>query len=79
MENALTGIAIGAAACGKRPVIVHARADFMFLSLDMLFNMAAKWSYMFAGRAGRLPLLVRAVIGRGWGQGATHSQSPHAW
>lgn len=75
MENALMGIAIGAAAMGKRPVIVHPRADFMFLAYDQLINLAAKWSYMFGGNAGNCPVVVRAVIGRGWGQGATHSQS----
>jgi acetoin:2,6-dichlorophenolindophenol oxidoreductase subunit beta len=75
MENSLMGIAIGAAAVGKRPVIVHPRADFMFLAYDQLINMAAKWNYMFGGNAGYCPVVVRAVIGRGWGQGATHSQS----
>ncbi len=75
MENALTGIAIGAAAMGKRPVIVHPRNDFMFLAFDQLINLAAKWKYMYGGRAGSVPVVVRAVIGRGWGQGATHSQS----
>lgn len=75
MENALTGIAIGAAAMGKRPFLVHPRNDFMFLSYDPMINLAAKWRYMFGGNAGRMPLAVRAVIGRGWGQGATHSQS----
>ncbi|MFI4987727.1 MAG: alpha-ketoacid dehydrogenase subunit beta [Alphaproteobacteria bacterium] len=77
MENALTGIAIGAAAVGKRPMIVHARNDFMFLAFDQMINLAAKWRYMFGGRAGAMPLVVRAVVGRGWGQGATHSQSLH--
>jgi acetoin:2,6-dichlorophenolindophenol oxidoreductase subunit beta len=77
MENALTGIVIGAAAVGKRPVIVHARNDFLFLAFDNLINLAAKWRYMFNGRAGNMPLVVRAVVGRGWGQGATHSQSTH--
>ncbi len=78
MENALTGIAIGAAAVGKRPVIYHPRNDFMFLALDQMINLAAKWKYMYAGNAGNMPLVVRAVVGRGWGQGATHSQSLHS-
>ncbi len=78
MENALTGIAIGAAAMGKRPVIVHPRNDFMFLAFDNLLNLAAKWRYMFAGNVGNVPIVVRAVIGKGWGQGATHSQSLQA-
>jgi len=78
MENALTGIAVGAAAMGKRPVVVHPRNDFMFLAFDNLINLAAKWRYMFDGRAGDVPIVVRAVIGKGWGQGATHSQSLQA-
>jgi pyruvate/2-oxoglutarate/acetoin dehydrogenase E1 component len=78
MENALTGIVIGAAAMGKRPVLVHARNDFVFLAFDNLINLAAKWRYMFNGQAGDMPLVVRVVVGKGWGQGATHSQSTHA-
>ena len=73
-ENALTGIAIGAAAVGKRPVIVHHRNDFMFLAFDQMINLAAKWKYMFGGGSSA-PIVVRAIIGKGWGQGATHSQS----
>ena len=73
-ENAMTGIAIGAAAVGKRPLIVHPRNDFMFLCMDQLFNLAAKWRYMFGGRGG-VPVVFRGIVGRGWGQGATHSQS----
>ena len=78
MENALTGIAIGAAAVGKRPIIVHPRNDFMFLAFDNLLNLACKWRYMYGGNNGIAPIVVRAVVGRGWGQGATHSQSTHA-
>jgi acetoin:2,6-dichlorophenolindophenol oxidoreductase subunit beta len=74
-ENAMTGFAIGAAAVGKRPVIVHARNDFMFLALDQMINLAAKWAYMYGGNAGHVPIVVRGIIGKGWGQGATHSQS----
>ena len=78
MENALTGILIGAAAVGKRPIIVHPRVDFMFLSFDMLLQLSAKWRYMYGGNGGMAPIVIRAIIGRGWGQGATHSQSPQA-
>src|SRR5262245_6508390 len=78
MENALTGIAVGAAAVGKRPIIVHPRNDFMFLAFDNLLNLATKWNYMYGGKNGHAPIVVRAIVGRGWGQGATHSQSTHA-
>jgi acetoin:2,6-dichlorophenolindophenol oxidoreductase subunit beta len=73
-ENALTGIAIGAALVGKRPILVHARNDFMFLTLDQMINCAAKWKYMYAGKSS-VPFVVRGIIGKGWGQGPTHSQS----
>src|SRR5262249_18923908 len=73
-ENAFAGITIGAAAVGKRPLVVHPRNDFMFLATDQLINLAAKWRYMF-GNQGGVPVVTRAIVGRGWRQGATHAQS----
>lgn len=73
-EAAMTGVAIGAGAAGLRPVHVHIRCDFLYLAMDQLLNLAAKWRYMFGGK-GNVPIVVRAVIGRSWGQGAQHSQS----
>lgn len=73
-ETALTGIAVGAAQAGLRPVYFHNRPDFLYLALDQLANHAAKWSYMFAGQV-PVPLVVWACIGRGWGPGAQHSQA----
>lgn len=76
-ENGLTGACIGAALCGLRPVMVHQRIDFALLALDQLANNAAKWHYMFDGKAS-VPLVVRMIVGRGWGQGPQHSQSLQA-
>jgi pyruvate dehydrogenase E1 component beta subunit len=76
-ENALTGIAVGAALSGMRPVMVHARNDFLLLTMDQIVNHAAKWRYMSGGGLG-VPLTIRAIIGRGWGQAAQHSQSLQA-
>src|SRR5712691_4004175 len=76
-ENAITGIAAGAALAGMRPVMVHARNDFLLLTMDQLVNNAAKWRYMSGGGL-RVPMTVRAIIGRGWGQAAQHSQSLQA-
>ena len=73
-EAAMTGVAIGAALAGMRPIHIHIRADFLYLAMDQLLNMAAKWRYMFGGTMS-VPLVVRAVVGRSWGQGAQHSQS----
>lgn len=75
-ENALTGIAVGAALTGMRPVYFHNRPDFLLLAMDQIVNHASKYSYMFAGRL-KVPLIIVAVIGRGWGSGAQHSQSLH--
>jgi pyruvate dehydrogenase E1 component beta subunit len=72
-ENTLTGIAIGSSLAGLRPVLVHMRTDFLLMSMDQLANHAAKWKYMFAA-ATPLPMVVRAVIGGGWGSAAQHSQ-----
>lgn len=77
-ENAMTGIAIGAALNGLRPVMVHQRLDFFLLAMDQLVNSAAKWHFMFGG-SGRVPICIRLIIGRGWGQGPTHSQNLQAW
>lgn len=76
-EAALTGIAIGAAAAGMRPIFVHMRVDFIPLSMDQIINHAAKWHYMFGG-AVSVPLTIRSIIGRGWGSAAQHSQSLQA-
>lgn len=77
-ENAMTGIGIGAALYGLRPVMTHQRLDFALLSMDQLVNNAAKWRFMFGGRRG-VPLTVRMILGRGWGQGPTHSQNLQAF
>ena len=78
MENAFAGIAVGAAAMGKRPVYVYPRADFMFLSFDNLLNLACKWRYMFGGKA-KVPMVLRAPAGSGTGAAGQHSSSMEAW
>lgn len=77
-ENAMTGVAIGAALTGYRSVMVHQRLDFFLLAMDQLVNSAAKWHYMFGGQSS-VPIVIRLIIGRGWGQGPTHSQSLQSW
>jgi len=77
-ENGMLGIGIGAAITGLRPVMVSQRLDFFLLAMDQLVNNAAKWHYTFGGQAS-VPLTIRLILGRGWGQGPTHSQSLQAW
>lgn len=76
-ENAVTGLAIGAALAGMRPIVFHPRMDFMLLAMDPIVNQAANWSYMFGGGIGA-PMVIRAVINRGGEQGAQHSQALHS-
>jgi pyruvate dehydrogenase E1 component beta subunit len=76
-ENAVTGMALGLAMQGFRPVMMHQRADFSFISAEQIINQIAKTSYM-SGDIYKIPLVIRMIVGRGWGQGPTHAQSPHA-
>jgi pyruvate/2-oxoglutarate/acetoin dehydrogenase E1 component len=76
-EDAMTGVAIGAAIAGFRPIHVHIRMDFMLLCMNQLVNMAAKSHYMYNGQV-KVPLVVRTMIGRSWGQGGQHSQALHS-
>lgn len=77
-ENAMTGVALGSALVGMRPIITHQRVDFALVAMEQMVNQAAKWHYMFGGKA-QVPMVVRMIIGRGWGQGPQHSQSLQAW
>ena len=77
-ENAMTGVGIGAAINGKRPIMVHQRLDFFLLAMDQVVNAAAKWFFMF-GNQQSVPITIRLIMGRGWGQGPTHSQNLQAW
>jgi pyruvate/2-oxoglutarate/acetoin dehydrogenase E1 component len=76
-EDGMTGFAIGAALAGLRPVHVHIRMDFVLLAMNQIINIAAKARYMYGGTVS-IPIVVRSVIGRSWGQGAQHSQGLHS-
>src|SRR5579885_3382090 len=77
-EDAMTGAAVGMALAGLRPIHVHIRMDFLLLAMNQLVNVAAKARYMYGGQVA-LPLVVRAMIGKSWGQGAQHSQGLHSF
>lgn len=76
-ENGATGVLIGAALNGFKCIQTHQRIDFSLYAMDQLINNAAKWRAMF-GNAKSVPLTVRMIIGRGWGQGIQHSQNLEA-
>lgn len=77
-ESVMTSAAIGAALTGMRPVLVHQRLDFMLYSLDAIVNWLALWRFKSDGYSS-VPVTIRAIVGRGWGQGPQHSKSLHAW
>jgi pyruvate dehydrogenase E1 component beta subunit len=72
-ENGMTGVCVGAAISGMRPMMVHMRADFLMYAMDQIVNEAAKIHFMYGGQL-NCPLVIRAIVGRGWGQGCQHSQ-----
>ena len=73
-ENALCGVAIGAAIAGKKSIISFHRVEFALLALEQIINNAAKMYYGSNGEH-TCPILIRLIVGRGWGQGPAHSQS----
>jgi pyruvate/2-oxoglutarate/acetoin dehydrogenase E1 component len=77
-EDAMTGAAIGMALGGLRPIHVHIRMDFLMLAMNQLVNVAAKSHYMYGG-AVHVPIVVRSMIGKSWGQGAQHSQGLYSF
>ena len=77
-EAGFTGIAVGAAMTGLRPVVDIMYGDFLTLAMDQLVNQAAKTHYMSGGKL-RAPLVVRTTLGAGRRSAAQHSQSLHAW
>lgn len=77
-ESAMTAAALGAALGGLRPVLVHHRLDFMLYSIDAIVNWLSLWRFKSDGKSAA-PVVIRAIVGKGWGQGPQHSKSLHAW
>src|SRR5436305_4087354 len=75
-ESAIMGAAAGAAVTGLRPVAELMFSDFLAVCFDQIFNQAAKFRYMFGGKA-TTPLVIRTMIGAGRSAAAQHSQSPY--
>jgi pyruvate/2-oxoglutarate/acetoin dehydrogenase E1 component len=72
-ESSYIGAAVGAAACGMRPVVEMMFADFLGVCFDQLMNQAAKFRYMFGGKA-QTPVVCRMMYGAGFRAAAQHSQ-----
>jgi len=76
-EGAFTGIAIGAAGSGFRPVVDWRMVTFCFVAMDQIVNQASKIYYMFGGQV-KFPMVFRASVGGGTRLAAQHSQSPYS-
>lgn len=74
-ENGMTGVCIGAAIQGLKPVMIHMRQDFLLYAMDQIVNNAAKWHSMYGGNGGNVPMVIKAFTGRGWGAGHQHAQN----
>ncbi len=77
-EEGFTGVAIGAALTGSRPIVEFMFSDFLAVAMDQIVNQAAKYRFMFGG-VGSVPLVIRTPGGSGTGAAAQHSQSLEAW
>src|ERR1044071_3745958 len=77
-EAGITGIAVGAAMTGIRPVVDIMFGDFITLTMDQLVNQAAKVHYMSGGKL-KVPMVLRTTLGAGRRSAAQHSQSLHVW
>ena len=73
-EDAVTGMAVGAAIHGMRPIVHHGRVEFALFAADQIFTQAAKWNYMFGG-GNPVPIVFRINVGRQWGNGPQHTQA----
>ncbi len=77
-EAGITGLALGAAMTGLRPVVDIMFGDFITLTMDQMVNQAAKVHYMSGGKL-KAPLVMRTTLGATRRSAAQHSQSLHAW
>ncbi|MGN7611097.1 alpha-ketoacid dehydrogenase subunit beta [Magnetococcales bacterium HHB-1] len=77
-EDAMTGFGLGAAINGLRPIHVHMRIDFMLLAMNQIVNMISSYNYATVGNY-PVPMVIRAIIGRGWGQSYQHNKTLQSW
>ena len=76
-EETMVGFALGAAIGGMKPIHINIRVDFLMLAMNQIVNNISTFSYLTNGKI-KIPMVIRAIIGRGWGQGSQHSKSLHS-
>ncbi len=77
-ESLMTSAALGAGVDGRRVILVHIRLDFMLYSMDAIVNWLSLWRFKSFGKSSA-PVVIRAIVGKGWGNGPQHSKSLHSW
>lgn len=77
-ESLMTSAALGAATDNRRIILVHIRLDFMLYSMDAIVNWLSLWRFKSFGKS-KAPVVIRAIVGKGWGNGPQHSKSLHSW
>lgn len=77
-ESLMTSMSVGMAVKKKRVVLVHHRIDFLLYSMDAIVNWISLWRFK-SNTKSNLSITIRAVVGKGWGQGPQHSKSFHSW
>jgi len=77
-EDTMTGFGLGAAVNGLRPVHVHIRVDFLLLAMNQIANMVSSFCYGSKSEM-PVPMVIRVLIGRGWGQAYQHSKTLHSF
>lgn len=78
-ESLMTSMALGLTTAKKKAILVHHRLDFMFYSMDAIVNWISLWKFKSGYNNTKVPIVIRAIIGKGWGQGPQHSKSVHSW
>ena len=79
-ESLMTSMALGLTTAKKRAILVHHRLDFMFYSMDAIVNWLSLWRFKSGiDKNIKVPVVIRAIVGKGWGQGPQHSKSIHSW
>ena len=77
-ESLMTSAGLGASILNKRVILVHIRIDFMYYAMDAIVNWISLWRFKSNGNAS-VPIVIRAIVGKGWGNGPQHSKSTHSW
>ena len=70
----MTAAGIGAAIDGQRVILVHSRIDFMLYSIDAIVNWLSMWRFKSNKESNVAAMVIRAIVGKGWGQGPQHSK-----